>query len=161
MTTIGSLERYIANAVSSADTVFDQLIFLGSLRDTYTGRYLHEGWMRVASPDEIHQGLLHAHQLRFESVLRFSVVELSKHLRLHFQSVGRPERETSLLWLEAEPFRTLIPQGCSPVLREIFVSQVRTALEVLRRVPEWPQLKGPVELLRLQPDQSLLPHWLS
>jgi len=159
MARIVSLERYIERALSSADTVFEQLIFLGSLRDAYTGRYLHEGWMRVASPEEVHQRLRQAHQVSFESVLRLSVVELGRQLRFHFESIGEPEGKTSLLWLEAEPFRDLIPPECSPVLRELFVSQVKTALEVLRRVPDWPDLRAPIVLQHSRPDRSLLPQW--
>lgn len=157
MATIASLERYVARAVCSADTVFEQLIFLGSLRDAYTGRYLHEGWIKIASPERIHQVLRRAHQISFESVLQLSVIELGKQLRFHFQSIGQPEGKTSLLWLEAEPFRDLIPPGNGPVLRELFVSQVKTALEVLCRAPNWPYLRGPIALLHTPPDPPPLP----
>lgn len=158
MTRIASLERYIRRAVCSADTVFEQLIFLGSLRDAYTGRYVHEGWVQIVSPEEIHQGLRGAHQASFESVLRLSVIELGKQLRSHFLSIGQPERKTSLLWLEAEPFRDLIPHGCPPVFRELFVSQVKAALEVLCRAPDWPHLRAPIALPHSLPGQSPLPH---
>jgi hypothetical protein len=157
MAKLASLERYIARAMSSASTVVDQLIFLASLRDTYTGQYVHEGWMRIAPTGEIHRGLQEAHQRSFECALGLSVIELSKQLRSHFQSLGRPERETSLLWLEAEPFRELLPSGCSAVLRELFVSQIRTALEILYRVPDWANLKAPIALPHSQPDRPPLP----
>lgn len=159
MVRVGCLERYIARALGSVETVFEQLIFLGSLRDAYTSHYLHEGWQQVASAEDVHQALLRTHQASFEATLRVSLLELSKQLRLHFQSVGQCERETSVLWLEAEPFRDLVPLGCPPVLRELFISQVRTALEVLRRLPEWSELGGPAASLRLQPGQSPLPQW--
>lgn len=161
MARVGSLERYIAQAVSSVGTDFERLVFLGSLRDAYSGRYLHEGWSRVASAEEIHQVLRGAHQLSFESVLLLSVMDLSKQLRFHFHSLSQCERDASLLWLEAEPFRDLIPRGYSPALRELFVSQVRTALAVLLHTPDWPELAGPVALPRPLPDQSPLLHWLN
>lgn len=159
MVRVGSLERYIARALGSVETVFEQLIFLGSLRDAYTGRYLHDGWQQAASAEDVHQALLRTHQASFEAALRVPLLDLSKQVRLHFKSAGQSERETSLLWLEAEPFRDLVPQGCSPVLRELFISQVRTALEVLCRLPEWSELAGPAASLRLQPGQSPLPQW--
>lgn len=159
MARVGSVERYIAQVVRSVGTDFERLVFLGSLRDAYSGRYLHEGWLRVASPEEIHQVLQGAHQLSFESVLVLSLMDLSKQLRFHFQSLNQSEREASLLWLEAEPFRDLIPRGCSPALRELFVSQVRTALAVLLHTPDWAELAGPAALPRPLPDQSRLPHW--
>lgn len=153
------LERYIVRALGSVETVFERLIFLASLRDAYSGRYLHEGWQQVASAEDVHQTLLRKHQESFEAALRLSLVELTKQLRFHFQSVGQPERETSLLWVETELFREFVPLGCPLVLRELFVSQVRTALEVLRRLPGWPDLAAPIASLRSQPGQSPLPRW--
>jgi hypothetical protein len=156
-----ALKRYILQAVRSADTVFESLVFLGSLRDAYTGRYLHEGWGGTASAEEIHHALREFHVWNFGSVLRLPIVDLSKQLRFHFRKLEQPERETSLLWLEAEPFRDLIPQACAPVLRELFISQVKTALEVLCRDPDWVELKEPISLPHPQPDQLPLLQWLN
>jgi hypothetical protein len=158
MARVGSLERYIAQAIRSVGTDFDRLVFFGSLRDAYTGHYVHEGWARVASPEEIHQVLRGVHQLSFESVLLLSLTDLGKQLRFHFRSANQPERDTSLLWLEAEPFRSLVPQDCSRVLRELFISQVKTALDVLCQTPDWSELAGPIALPHPLPDQSLLLH---
>lgn len=158
---MGSLHRYVTQAIESANTAFDRLVFIGSLRDAYTGRYLHEGWERISSEKEVHDVLRQLHLSTFESVLHLSVIGLSKELRFHFQSLNQPERDTSLIWLELEAFRDLIPQGCSPVLRELFLSQIRTALEVLCRAPDWSELEGPVASQRLRPDQSLPPHWIN
>lgn len=161
MARVGSLERYIAQTLRSMGTDFERLVFLGSLRDAYTGRYLHEGWGRVASAEEIHQVLRGVHQLSFESILLLPLMDLSKQLRFHFQSLNQCERDASLLWLEAEPFRHLIPQGCSPVVRELFISLLRTALAVLLQTPDWSELAGPVALPHPLPDQSPLLHWVN
>lgn len=135
-----SLKHYIAQAVHSADTPFAALVFFGSLRDAYSGHYLHEGWGQIASAEEIHSVLRETHQSSFNSVLRLSLIDLSKQLRMHFQSLNQTERETSVWWLEVEPFRDLIPQGCSVVSRELFVSKVKTALEVLCHASGWSEL---------------------
>src|SRR5712691_2372048 len=143
-----SLRHYIAQAVHSADTPFAALVFFGSVRDVYSGHYLHEGWGQMASAEEFH------------SVLRLSLIDLSKQLRMHFQSLNQPERETSVWWLEVEPFRDLIPQGCSVVLRELFVSRVKTALEVLCHAPGWSELAvARAASLQRQPDRSPLLQW--
>lgn len=156
-----SIKRYIAQAMYSADTPFAALVFVSSLRDAYTGHYIHEGWAQMSTPEEIHSVLRETHQSMFNAVLGLSLIDLSKQLRVHFRSGGQPERETSLWWLEIEPFRDLIPQGCSPVRRELFLSQFRTALEVLCRAPEWPELAPPASLPHQQPDRSLLLPWLN
>ncbi len=157
-----SLKHYIAQAVHSADTPFAALVFFGSLRDAYSGHYLHEGWGQMASPEEIHSVLRETHHSLFDSVLKLSLVDLSKQLRMHFQSLNQPERETSIWWLEVEPFRDLIPQGCSVVLRELYVSQVKTALEVLWHMPDWSDLAGPpAASSQQQLDRSPLLPWLN
>jgi hypothetical protein len=161
MPTAGQIKRYVAQAVDSATSLFERLVFLGSLRDAYTGRYLREGWDRVVSADEIHSVLRDCHQAMFLSVLRLPLVELSKQLRYHFQTLCQPERQTAFLWLEVEPFRDLIPQGCSSLFRELFISQIRTALEVLCDAPDWEQLAGPVASPGSHLDASPLLRWLN
>ncbi len=157
----GSLERQIARSLNSAGGHFARLVFIGSLRDAYTGHYLHEGWGQIVSAEEIHETLRGVHQDIFVAVLRFSLLDLAKEIRLHFRSLSQPEGETAALWLETEPFRDLIPQGCSLSSRELFVSQVTTALEVLRRAPDWRELSGPVASPPPLPDQSPLLRWLN
>lgn len=140
---IGSLERYVARAIEAAATPFQRLVFVGSLRDSYTGQYLHEGWAGVASPEEVHAILDDIHRRVFRAVLRLPVTDLSKEVRHHFALLNQSERQTSALWLETEPFRDLIPRSCSVGLRHFFVSQMRIALEILCRAPESVAIAGP------------------
>lgn len=157
----GSLARHIARSLNSAGGNFARLVFVGSLRDAYTGHYLHEGWGQIASVDEIHRTLRNIHHEIFNAMLQLPLLDLARELRLHFHSLSQPEPETVRLWLETEPYRDLIPQGCAASLRELFVSQVTLALEVLRHAPDWPQLSEPVALPRPLPDQSPLLQWLN
>ena len=106
MATIASLERYIGTGRVLSGYCLRATDISYALCATLTlAKYLHEGWMRIASPEKIHQELRRAHQVSFESVLQLSVIELGRQLRFHFQSIGQPEGKISLLWLEAEPFR--------------------------------------------------------
>jgi hypothetical protein len=158
---IGNLKRQLTRSLNAAGGHFARLVFVGSLRDAYTGRYLHEGWGQLASADEIHQALSAVHREVFVSMLGLPLLDVARELRLHFRSLDQPEPETAALWLEIEPFRDLVPQGCSALLRELFVSQVTAALEVLRRAPDWPELSEPVALPPPLPDQSPLLQWLN
>lgn len=150
------LRHYIERAVQLAETPLASLMFLASLRNSDSGHYVHEGWGRLASAEEIHSVMRETHQAMFQAVLRLSLIDLSKQLRIHFQLLNQRERETSVWWLEIEPFRDLIPQGCSVVLRELFVSNVRTALEILCCAPDWSAVAVPTAWPLSQLDQSLL-----
>lgn len=155
------LRRYVAEAIRASQSTIDRLVFLGSLRNSYDGRYAHEGWSGVAADSEVHRVVSELHRVVFRSVLRLSIIELSRELRLHFRSNSCLENDAARLWLEIEPFRELIPQGCCPAMRELFVSQIKTALELLLRSPDWSELGGPVASPLLQLDQSPLLRWLS
>lgn len=136
------LERYIIRAIEAAETTFERLAFIGSLRNAYTGHYLHEGWTGIATVEEVHAMAAEFHSAIFRLVLRLPITELTKELRHHFELLQRCPQRTSALWLETEPFRDLIPRGCSCALREFFISNMRIALEVLYRVPDWPEIVG-------------------
>jgi hypothetical protein len=155
-----SLRRYFNQAIHSADTPFAALAFVASMRDAYTGHYIHEGYSGMATAEEIHSVLLETHHSNFTSVLQLPLLDLSKQLRLFFQSLKQSEGKTAHWWLEVEPFRDLIPQGCSGVLRELFVSQVRSALEILCRAPELPELAVSALLSRHEPSGPLR-QWLN
>src|SRR5689334_18306570 len=99
---VGDLERYITRAVDAAETTFEGLAFIGSLRDACTGCYLHEGWAGVATAEEIHAMAADFHNSLFRLVLRLPVTELSKELRHHFEMLEQSEQRVSLLWLETE-----------------------------------------------------------
>jgi hypothetical protein len=161
MQEIERLKRYIENAVKSAETDFERLVFLGSLRDAYTGRYLHEGLSGIALAGEVHSTLERSHRLLFASVLRLPVLNLSRELRSHFRKCSEPERETSMRWLDLEPFRDLIPANCPSPLRAIFISQVRTALEILCRAPHWEELAVQDASPPPQPGQQFQLHWIN
>jgi hypothetical protein len=156
-----SLSRYVHKALDSLPSPFAQLVFLASLRDPYTGRYLHEGWATVSSPDEVNLALRTTHQSIFESVVDLPMLALCKELRRHFESLGEAELRAATLWLETEPYHELIPEKCPLIPRKFFISQLRLALEVLVRAPGWSCLGEPTALRPQPPGPALPPHWLN
>ncbi len=145
------ISRYLYRVFDSLPTPFAQLAFLASLRDPYTGHYLHEGWATVCSPAEVNVALRETHHDVFQSVANLSLVALSRELRKHFKSLEEAERRAATLWLETEPYYEMIPEGCSPLSRKFFISQVRFALELLIHAPSWEYLEEPASSPRRQP----------
>jgi len=156
MLTNGSLSRYLSDALTCLATPFAQLAFLTSVRDHYTGRYMHEGWASFSSPSEVHDLLRNTHLRVFDGVLRLSLVAFCKELRKHFQALEQEERRVVHLWLEIEPYYEMIPQGCSLLSRKMFISQFRLALEILAQAPEWAYLREPIAPLPRQPVPQYL-----
>lgn len=152
------LEEHLRLTLSNLPTPFSQLAFLASVRDPYTGRYLHEGWYSLASPEEVHQVLRRVHEDTFESVIELRLVEMSSELRRYFDAVCQPENPTARLWLDLEPYREMIPQGCSQLERSLFLSQVKAALTILLIAPRWPLLREQDAWQSQPPAPRFRPH---
>ena len=155
------ISRYLHNVLNSLPSPFAQLVFLASLRDPYSGCYLHEGWAVVSSPEEVNCALRETHEDVFESVAALSLITLSRELRKHFQALGQTEIRAAKLWLETEPFYEMIPEGCSPLARRFFISQFRLALEILIQAPDWVCLSEPNASPLPPPDPTHRPRWIN
>ena len=138
-----TLGRYLSETLVSLPGPLAQLIYLGSLRDHYSGRYVHEGWAEYSSPAEVHGLLKSKHLEIFEFVGSYGLIDLARELRSHFRALGEDERRAVAVWRELQPFSEIIPEGCSRVSRKLFSSQLRLALEVLANAPDWPHLQVP------------------
>src|SRR6202790_3632315 len=102
------ISRYLSQVFDSLPSPFAQLAFLASLRDPYTGHYLHKGWATVCSPAEVNVTLRDTHQSVFASVAGLSLVELSRELRKHFRSTSEVERRAVTLWLDTKPYYEML-----------------------------------------------------
>jgi len=155
-----ALMRHVTRALSSLPSSLARLVYLASLRDSYSGSYLHEGWITIATPEEVNGALLRLHLKTFNDLLDCSLGELCGELRDHFESLGSSGCKAVELWLELEPYREMLPGGCSPLQRSLFISQVKAALRVLACSPDLAVLEGrassppppPVLRPRLHPD---------
>ncbi len=140
---LNTLMRHVRRTLASLPSSTAQLIYLSSLRDPYTGRYLHEGWTTVGTPEEVNWAVSRIHTDTFNSVVELKLEALCEELKEHFESLGGSVRQMAATWLEIEPYREMVPRGCSPVERRLFISQMRAALGVLVRSPDLAVLEEP------------------
>lgn len=156
---LANLISLMNRSLESLPTPLAQLVFVASLRDFYTGRYLHEGWASVASHEEVHAFLRGLHRDVFQSVLELSLIGLTRELGGHLRSQQEFEARVARLWLDLEPFRDLLPEGSSPIEQHFFISQMRTALQILVCAPDWTALAGPDAWPPPPPGQQPPLHW--
>lgn len=125
------LNKLLQRSMAALDTPFERLVFLASIRDSYSGRYRHEGWAQAGGAEEIHQTAQHMHHAAFATLLQTALLDLVEEVRRHFGSLQGDEAGMASSWLETEPYREMLPAGCTVMEREFFVSQMRLALAVL------------------------------
>jgi hypothetical protein len=155
------VSRYLQHAMSMLPTPFARLVFLTSMRDHYTGHYMHEGWATASSSEEVNAALTQMHRQVFEAVAVLPLLDLCKEIRKHFQSLGESEERAASFWLETEPYYEMIPAGYPPLARKLFISQARLALEVLVRAPGWQSLAESAAWPPQPPDPAHPPRWLN
>lgn len=117
--------------MSSLSSPFERLVFLASIRDVYTGHYLHEGWAQIADAQDVHDAAHDMHRAVFRGVIDLPLKQLVEELRVHFRTLGGSGQEMAAAWLQAEPFREMMPAGSTIMEREFFVSQMKLALAVV------------------------------
>jgi hypothetical protein len=136
---IRTLEENLELSFKHLPTAFAKLAFLSTVRDPYTGKYLHEGWTLIRCSEEIHSFLRDAHREVFEFVCSMPIARLCGELRDYLRSFSTPWQDTIGLWNELESYREMIPQGVCIEEREFFISQMQVALQVLAQAPDWAQ----------------------
>ena len=133
-----SVEDEVELTFTYLPTCFSRLAFLASVRDSYTGRYLHEGWAMQSSAEQVHEILRRKHKDVFNLVLNMPLVTVCGELKGYLESLANAQQRTMTLWLELESYRDMLPEGISRVSRAFFLSQIKMALKVLLTIPQWP-----------------------
>jgi hypothetical protein len=150
-----TIEEFLDNSLAALTTPLLQLVFLSSLRDSYTGHYVHEGWYGVASPSQVSALLREVHHQKFRLVAKLPLLDLASQLREHFESLGESELRTAKLWLELEPFRDMMPEASARIERSLFISQMRLSLDLLLSDPSLLRPGPPTSSPHPQSDPQL------
>jgi hypothetical protein len=109
-----------------------RLIYLASTRDYNTGTYHHEGLSARHPGDGAREALQAAHRDVFCRLASSTLEELVGQLEMYVQSSHERPEELVRTWQELEPYRIAIPMHADPTMVQLFLSNIRIALEVLR-----------------------------
>lgn len=118
--------------LANLDGDFARLIYLASTRDYNSGRYAHDGLSFRFTEPVAEQVLAEAHRKLFVSLalspLEVFVTQLERYIR---SGCAHPD-ELLATWSELEPFRILAPEYDDPITVELFISNVRVALAIVK-----------------------------
>lgn len=126
---------------------FGRLICVASTRDYNTGQYHHAGLEMQFSESIAAGALAHCHQEIFRRLSQAPVEDLVSQLQNYVQSTGEPAEEVLESWMDLQPYRVIVPADCEKLLTELFFSNIKIALAILRarrdRSHEGPQCASP------------------
>jgi len=127
------IEEYVSQWLAPIPSEFGRLADVATLRDVTSGHYHHPALEEVYPESAVNQALLYCHEELFEKVAGTPLHLQEWDLRTHFARMDAPVAEIAFRWLEIEHFRSFVPMGTAPHLREVFLSNTRAILMRLVR----------------------------
>ena len=110
----------------------ERLIYIASTRDYNSGAYHHDGLAARFGGGAAADALAHSHMRIFEELAFSSLRQLTIEL-LRYVQASREEPGVFLTsWQKLEPYRVAIPLRADPIVADLFISNVRMTLGVLR-----------------------------
>jgi hypothetical protein len=129
-------EDFLRRSLSRISGDLARLIYLASTRDYNTGKYHHDGLAAQFDPEIACQALELAHREIFYRVAARSLEELVVEVELYINASRQSREEVLEVWQKLEPYRVALPVDVNAAVAQLFVSNVRLALAILRRRQE-------------------------
>jgi hypothetical protein len=120
------------NTLSQIPSVFGRLVYLAAVRDLNSGRYEHHGLALVFGENEADRALRRSHIQTFSEWICFNLEQQKADLMLYLSGLMDERRRVIQTWLRIEPFRTMIPSSATKAESELYLSDFRMLLNLLK-----------------------------
>jgi hypothetical protein len=141
----------LRRTLSSIPCDLSRLIYLASTRDYNSGIYHHDGLAARFSPQEAFDALQAAHRDIFFKLIALPLEGLVGELEIYVRTSREAPAGFVHAWQELEPYRVAVPMEVDSTMVQLFLSNIRLALEVLKfrqqRNPILPPAASPQPLL--------------
>ncbi len=126
------VQDFTLTTLAAIPGLFARLTYVSSLRDLSSGRYEHAGLAALYPDAAIQQALQLCHEQIFERILETPLAIQLKDLQACLAAMegGLPVAVSH--WLRMEAYRVLVPEQSPDYLKELFCSNLRALLEILR-----------------------------
>jgi hypothetical protein len=125
------LEDFTLTTLAGIPGDFSRLVYVATLRDLSSGRYIHEG-LRALYPEEaVQQALQLCHEQIFERILETPLSSQLPDLRVCLSAMEGGLAVTVSHWRQLEAYRVLPPEHSPDYLKQLFFSNLRALLEIL------------------------------
>lgn len=125
------IKDFTSRSLAAIPTDFGRLLYLSSLRDLASGRYLHEGLLAMYPEEAVQQGLNFCHQEIFFRVLEGQLEHQEWDLRSCVAALEGEFWGKLARCRETQFYRLLVPADTPPYLRELFHARVGALLDLL------------------------------
>jgi hypothetical protein len=123
----------LRRSLSKIDGDLARLIYLASTRDYNTGKYHHDGLAARFQEEIAAQALELAHREIFCRIAASSLEELVEQVEIYVSSSRQGREEVLQVWQKLEPYRVALPVDVNMAVAQLFVSNIKLALAILRQ----------------------------
>jgi hypothetical protein len=123
----------LRRSLSKIDGDLARLIYLASTRDYNTGKYHHDGLAARFQEEIAAQALELAHREIFGRIAACSLEELVNQVEIYVSSSRQGRDEVLQVWQKLEPYRVALPVDVNLAVAQLFVSNIKLALAILRQ----------------------------
>jgi hypothetical protein len=111
---------------------FGRLVYLSSLRNFSTGEYHHHGLAYSFSEPVASAALAACHQEVFHHLASCSLETFVAEVERFILSSPEDREKTLNMWETLEAYRVLVPSVSNPLAAELFRSNIKVAVKVLK-----------------------------
>jgi hypothetical protein len=121
------------NTLNRIPTLFGRLVYLASLRNQNSGSYEHHGLANIFGEEESDQTLRHSHAQVFNEWLCCNLQQQKADLDDYFSALEGSVQTVLATWIRLTPYRNFIPAAAREVEQQLFLRDLETLLELLKR----------------------------
>jgi hypothetical protein len=141
-------DDFLRRTLSGIPCDLARLIYLASTRDYNSGMYHHEGLSARYGSELARVALQTAHRDIFFRLIALSLKDLVGELESYVRTSREVPEGFVHAWQELEPYRVAVPMEVDATMVQLFLSNIRLALEVLRFRQEKVQAHPPTSSLQ-------------
>lgn len=124
------IEDFTFRTLAAIPSDYGRLHYLYSLRDPATGRYEHDGLIRLYSVESVQNGLAHCHEELFARILETPLSEQEHDLRTFLRGTEGTFRPAVEAWRADGSLRAMCPEGLPNYLSDLFSSNLGVLLAI-------------------------------
>ncbi len=109
-----------------------RMLYLASLRDCNSGRYLHPSLSERLGTEMADEGLRECHVQTFRRLLVIPISEYVTQIEEYIRYTRMARTEVLQTWQSLQAYRATTPVVAVPLYRQLFCFNVEVALMVLR-----------------------------
>ena len=125
------IEDLWRSTIAEIPSLFGRLVYLASLRDENKGFYHHAALEEQCDAEHCDLLLAQSHRAVFYDWLALGLPEQCADLREYLQSLHGLPSVILNTWKKAEPFSRYLPETYGAGDRELFLTDLRTLIDLL------------------------------